>query len=97
MVLGGVAAALVGGVALDDRSADMVDDGLPEFRAEEVLIADLAGVYLDGDIAGELLSGQLDEFYYLFGTLTVVLSSKRFFNVSIAAIKFLAIFVVFRV
>ena len=68
VVLGGVAAALVGGVALDDRSADMVNNRFPEFGTEEVLVADLAGVYLDGDAAGELLSGQLDEFYYLFGT-----------------------------
>ena len=52
VVLGGVAAALVGGVALDDRAADMVNNRFPEFRAEEVLIADLAGVYLDGDAAG---------------------------------------------
>ena len=68
VVLGGIAAALVGGVALDDRAADMVNNRFPEFGTEEVLVADLAGVYLDGDAAGELLSGQLDEFYYLFGT-----------------------------
>ena len=66
VVLGGVRPPLVGSVALDDRSADMVDDGLPEFRAEEVLIADLAGVYLDGDIAGEFLSGQLNELLLSF-------------------------------
>ena len=72
VVLGGVAPALVSGVALDDSSADMVDDGLPEFGTEEVLVADLTGVYLDGYIAGEIFSCQLNEFYYLFGTDSLV-------------------------
>ena len=54
VVLGGVAAAVVCGVALDDSAANMLDYILHKGRAQEILIAGLAGVQLHGDIALKL-------------------------------------------
>ena len=52
--VGGVAPAVVGGVALHDDAAHMVDHGFHKIRAKEVLVARLAGVELDGHLAVQL-------------------------------------------
>ena len=51
---GGVASAVVGGVALHNGAAHLVDHGLHKVRAQEVLVAWFAGVELDGHLAGKL-------------------------------------------
>ena len=47
------------GVAFHDGAADPVDHRLPELGAQEILIPHLAGVELDGYLAGEFNSQRL--------------------------------------
>ena len=55
VLLGGVAGAAIGSVALHDGAADVVDHRFPELRAKEILISLFTGMQLDRDIAGERL------------------------------------------
>ena len=66
VLVGGVPLPVVGGVALHNGAAHMLDDGLPEFRPEKVLIAFLPGVQLDCHIPGQFLSSQLIKLHHLF-------------------------------
>ena len=66
MLFGGVALAVIGGIAFDDCAADVLDDGLPEVGTQEVLVADLARMDLDGDLAGQLLIEQEEELEDVF-------------------------------
>ena len=52
VLLGGVARTVVGSVALDDGAIDLLDHGAHELRMQVVLVALLAVVHLDGDLAG---------------------------------------------
>ena len=54
VLLGGIAAALIGGVALHHGAVDVLDHGLHKFRAQIVLVAHLARVELDGHLSGQL-------------------------------------------
>ena len=56
---GGVPGTFIGGVALDHRAADIIDDLLPEVRTEEILISLFTGVNLHGHLAGQFLANQL--------------------------------------
>ena len=67
MLLGGVASALVGGIALDDSAVDMFDDRAHKFRMEVVLVTFFAGVNLDGNFAGELFAEFFIDFDNVFG------------------------------
>ena len=62
----GVALALVGGVALDDRAADALDHRSPELGLQKVLIALLARMELDCYPAGKLPAQRLIERDHLF-------------------------------
>jgi hypothetical protein len=64
---GGVASAVVSGVALGHGAANLIDDGFPESGAEIVLVAGLAGVNLDGHLAGEGGIQKLIELQDCFG------------------------------
>ena len=66
VAFGYIARARIGGVALHDGAFHMVDHRLPEVRAEEVLIALLAGVELHGHLAGQVNAQQLIHFQHLF-------------------------------
>ena len=48
MLLGGISAAFICSVALGNSAAYLFNDGFPEFRFQEVLVARLAGVQFDG-------------------------------------------------
>ena len=67
VLFGGVAPALIGGVALHDGAGDVLGHGLPEGGAQEVLVAGLAGVDLDGHLAGQLLVQKVVQLHDLFG------------------------------
>ena len=54
VALGRIASALIGCVAFNYRSADMLDGGLHELRAQEILVPRLAAVQLHGDAAAQL-------------------------------------------
>ena len=56
MGFSGVALAGVGGVAFYDRAVHGLNHRLPEVGAEEVLVARLAGMQLDGDAPAEFLA-----------------------------------------
>ena len=66
VVFCGGAGATVCGVALYDGAADFLNDGTPELRAQEVFVAELAGMYLNGDVAGQLAIELLIHFNDLF-------------------------------
>ena len=66
MLFRGVPLTGIRGVALHNGAADVINHRLPEFRTEKVLIALLAGVQLDGNIARKLLSGKLIQLDDLF-------------------------------
>ena len=53
MLFGGVALAVVGGVALDDGAVDVLNHGAHELRVQVVLVALLAGVDLHRHLAGK--------------------------------------------
>ena len=59
MALGGVSGTLIGGIAFNNRAAYIVKNVLPESRTQEVLIAGLAGMDLDRNVAGKLLAQSL--------------------------------------
>ena len=67
VMLGRIAAAVIGGIAFHYRSADMLYGGLHEVRAQEVLVSRLAAVQLHGDIALELNAERFICFYNIFG------------------------------
>ena len=60
VLLGGVAGAAIGSVALHDGAADVVDHRFPELRAKEILISLFTGMQLDCNVAGERLVHQLE-------------------------------------
>ena len=66
VVFCGSAGAAVCGVALYDGAADFLHDGTPELRTQEVFVAELAGMYLNGNVAGQLAIEQLIHFNDLF-------------------------------
>ena len=66
VLFGGVALPVIGGVAFHHGAAHRLNGGFPEFRAQEVLVAHLAGMQLDGHIAGQFLAGEPVQLQYLF-------------------------------
>ena len=56
VLLGRVARACVGGVALDNSAVHGLDHRLPEVRVQEVLVPFFSGVHLHGDSARQLFS-----------------------------------------
>ena len=58
VLLGGVAGAAIGSVALHDGAADVVDHRFPELRAKEILISLFTGMQFDCNVAGERLVHQ---------------------------------------
>ena len=62
----GVSGAVISCVAFNHGAAHVIDDGLPEAGAQEILISLFAGVNLDRHPAGKLLSHQLEKLQNLF-------------------------------
>ena len=56
---GCVASAVVGGVAFNHGSVHIIDDGLPKFRFQKVLIAGFARMQFYGNFAGKNSAGQV--------------------------------------
>ena len=65
VLLGRVALAVVGGVALHDRAVQLGNHRSPEIGMQEVLVAHLAGVNLDGNLTGQLNAQHAIEFHDL--------------------------------
>ena len=55
----GVPLSVVGGVALGHSAAHGVNNRLPEGRTQEILVSHLAGMNLDGHLAGQVLLQKL--------------------------------------
>ena len=66
VLLGIVARALIRRVALDDGAVHRVHNALPEFGVQKVLVALLAGVHLDRDLARKLLAESAVKLQHLF-------------------------------
>ena len=66
VLVGGVPLAAVGGVAFHDGTVDRVNHGLHEFGPQKVLVALLAGVDLDCDLAGQGLAQRLIQPDHIF-------------------------------
>ena len=66
MFFSGIARAIVGGVALDDRAVYFVDHRTHEFRMEEVLVALFAGMNLDRNLAWQLHAKMFIELHDVF-------------------------------
>ena len=63
--VGRVALAVVGRVALNDRAMQLIYHRRPEIGVQEVLVAHLAGMDLDGNLARQLDAQQAIKFYNL--------------------------------
>ena len=62
-----MAVAVIRGVALDDCSADVVNDILHELRAQEILVSRLAAVELYRDVAFKLDAQRIKRPYRILG------------------------------
>jgi hypothetical protein len=68
---GVVSLSVIGGVALYYGTAYMIDDRLPEFRLQKILIALFSGVDFDSNFAGKCFFCHAVQLQYLFrGDLT---------------------------
>ena len=65
VLLGRIALAVIGRVALNDRAMQLVYHRCPEIRVQEVLVAHLARMDLDGNLARQLNAQQAVEFHNL--------------------------------
>ena len=66
VLLGEIARTLIRRVALDDGAVHRVHNALPEFGVQKVLVALLAGVHLDRDLARKLLAENTVKLQHLF-------------------------------
>ena len=67
VLVGSIALAGIGGIALDHGAAHMVNDRLPEFGFQEILISFFAGVNFHSHVAGQFLACQLVQLQNLLG------------------------------
>ena len=67
VLFGGITLSLVCRIALDDGATHMIHHRFPEIGPQEILVALLAGMDLDGHISGQLLVQQLIHLQHLFG------------------------------
>ena len=65
---GGVAAARIRRVALDDRAVHMLDHRPPKFGGQEVLVALFAGMQLHGDVPRQFQTTGFVELQHVFGS-----------------------------
>lgn len=67
MLSGGVSCTVIGGVAFRDRTADMVNNRLPEIGLQIILITPFARMNLDCNPAFKLFSEHFIKLKHLFG------------------------------